>query len=181
MSVSTTGPVTLRRLFLATASLAIGTVLWFLLDDSDGLVAEEKLLPTAPVKAPADEVLAHVGGVAITRQRVEADIAPRLDELAEEARRLRAEALEARIAEQLLITAAETRGVDLETLLELEVEARLDEVADAEVEALYRALGATATEPRAEIETRLRRELRRQALIEELRRRSAIAVYEIRP
>lgn len=169
------GRTLLRRLLLLSASLTIGTVIWFLLGDSDGLVAEEKLLPAAHAAAPAPAtVIAHVDGVAITEEDVVVDVAGELAKLEERRRQLLHAALESRIVDQLITAEAENRGVGVEALLALEVEAKLDLVEDAQLEARIESASA----PRDSLaERELRRQIRFEAFVRELRQAAAVTVY----
>jgi len=174
------GRVAIRRLFLVSASLAIGTVIWFLLGDSDGLVAEEKLIPAAHAAVPAPAVvIAHVDGVPISEEDVLIDVAGELAALEQQRRQLLQTALEGRIAEQLLAAEAETLGTSVADLLSSEVDAKLDQVPEADLEARLVDLRA---EQGAEIPDALvqetRRQLRLAAYIEELRTAAAVSVYD---
>ncbi|MEM1178700.1 MAG: hypothetical protein AAGM22_10175 [Acidobacteriota bacterium] len=168
------GRTILHRLFLLGASLTIGTVIWFLLGDSEGLVAEEKLLPAAHASTPSvppSEVIAHVDGVAITGDDIRYDIAEQLDQLEEQRRLLLRQALESRIARQLLQTEASVRGLSVDALLAEEVDGKLDTVDPSLLES--RTPGDTSPEARNE----LRRQLRLQAFVAELRVAAAVSVY----
>lgn len=178
MHASTYSDPTVRRLLLLAASLTIGISIWHLLGDSDGLVAEEKSPHLHALDAAAHEpeaVLAHVDGVAITDRDVESLVADQLAALQEQRAQLMAEALESQIAEHLLEAEALSLSLDREQLLRIEVEEKLDQIADVEVESLYAS--QVFSEPLPALETKLRRQLRLQAYVAELRRRAAVDVY----
>ena len=168
------GRTLLRRFLLLSASLTIGTVIWFLLGDSDGLVAEEKLLPAAHAASPpASTVIAHVDGVAITEEDVVIDVASELAKLEDQRRQLLQAALESRIVDQLIQAEAQNRGLAVEHMLALEVDAKLDQV-DADVLAAQMD-PAEAPDETAALE--LRRRLRLAAFVQELRDAAAVSVY----
>ncbi|MEM8996216.1 MAG: hypothetical protein AAGF23_15620 [Acidobacteriota bacterium] len=168
------GRTIFRRLFLLSASLTIGTVIWFLLGDTDSLVAEEKLFPAAhatTAPTPLPDVIAHVDGVAILQQDVLIEVQDQLAALDEERRKLLRSGLETRINRQLIATEAAVRGVDVDALLAEEVEAKLETVDPA------RLAARTSGEMPPEAVLEVRRQLRLQAFIAELRNAAAVSVY----
>ena len=156
-----------RRLLLVSASLAIGASIWFMLDDPDSLVAEE-----SPAGPSTPDVVARVQGVEITETEVEATVAEELRELEETRRRLVEEAVERRIHELLLESAARAEGSSVGALLEREVDSKLHLVSTDELAA---ATGGEPADPESELE--LRRTLRLARYLESLRDRADVVRY----
>lgn len=155
---------TLRRVCLLAASFTIGTFIWFLLGDSDSLVAEE-----TPNRAARDEVLAEVGGIPVTEAEVKGMVAAELEALEAQRRRLLEAALEVRIRELIVEVAAAEQGISPDRLIESEVDQKLDLVAQSEVDALMTQTGPESSREVAEHQAR--RQLRMEAFIEELKNR----------
>ena len=156
---------TLRRICMVAASLTIGTFIWFLLGDSDSLVAEEP-----PNLAPsAEQVLAEVAGIPVTESEVKSLVAEELEALEIERRRLMDTALEIRIRELMIEVAATEQGLSPVEFLVTEVDQKLDQVAQVDVDAYYRREGID--DPQAAVEGEIRRRLRMEAFIQELESR----------
>jgi hypothetical protein len=168
---STSGLLVLRRFLLVTASLLIAASIWFLLDDSDNLVAAER----SGAYPSQSDVVAEVEGVEITGGEVETLVATELQRLEQERRRLLDGALEARIRQVLLDTAAESEGLSSQELLDREVEAKLDQVSLAEVASAARARQLDLDAPG--VETTLRRELRLRAFLASLGQGADVVRY----
>jgi hypothetical protein len=104
-------PSTARRIFLLTASLAVGAVGWFLLGESERLSAAE----TAP-----PNVWARVDGVEVTADEVTTRAAAELRELERRRHALLSAATRERVGELLIRVEAEKRGVSVAELLAAE-------------------------------------------------------------
>ncbi len=155
----------IRRAFMLVASLTIGTVIWFLLGDSDSLVAEE----TPPKPPRSESVLAEVGGIPVTEDEVRSLVADELQALEAQRRQLMEAALEVRVRELMVEVAAAERGVTPTELVVLEVEQKLDQVAQAEVDSFIAEAGLVDGQAVDPIE--VRRRLRMQSFIQELESR----------
>ncbi len=155
----------IRRACMLVASLTIGTVIWFLLGDSDSLVAEE-----TPSKPPrAESVLAEVGGIPVTEAEVRSLVSDELESLEIERRRLLEAALEVRVRELMVEVAAAERGITPTELIALEVDQKLDQVAQTEVDAFMAAAGLADTRELDPL--MVRRGIRMQSFIQELESR----------
>lgn len=166
-------PTTLRRLSLICASLLIGASLWFLLDDSDQLGAQES--GPASSRGVASEVVAQVEGVSITEDQVRQSVADELEQLEQERRRLLDGAVEEHIRQLLIDIAALRAGIEPEQLLAVEVEDKLAMIPATAVASVARERGLDLDDPEAE--RALRRELRLAAFVEELRHRSDVVRF----
>ena len=155
----------IRRACMLVASLTIGTVIWFLLGDSDSLVAEE----TPPKPPRSESVLAEVGGIPVTEDEVRSLVADELEALEAQRRRLMEAALEIRVRELMVEVAAAERGVTPTELVVLEVEQKLDQVAQADVDAFIAE--SDLAEGQALDPMEVRRRLRMQSFIKELENR----------
>ena len=157
---------TLRRLCMLAASLTIGTFIWFLLGDSDSLVAEETPAKRA---VASEEILAEVGGIPVTESEVRSLVADQLEALEAQRQRLLEAALEVRVRELIVEVAAAERGMSPADLVAMEVDQKLDQVAQVDVETFFEE--NAFSEPREEVEMEIRRRLRMEAFIEELEKR----------
>jgi hypothetical protein len=149
----------LHRLLLLTASIAVGGILWLVLDESEAMVTEE---------SGGQWVLARVDGVAITETEVLEAADAELRQL--EARRLEILGghLDARVRALLLEAAARRRGVSPEQFLAAEVAARLAEIPQARVDAYYEARKDVLGRPQEEVGVQIRELLAREDLFARL-------------
>lgn len=120
-----------RRIFLLTASLAIGAVGWLLLGEPDSVTAAER---------PPADVVARVDGVEITAPQVAERAASELRRLEERRYELILDATRGEVRRLLVETEARGRGLSVGELLEAELGPGT--AADAELEAFYRRLEA---------------------------------------
>jgi len=109
----------LRRLLLLTASLGVGVVLWFVLGESEAVVADV---------SGGHGVLARVNGVAITEAEVLAATAAELRQLETRRQEILDGYLDAKVRALLIETAARQRGVSPKQFLDAEIEARLKQL-----------------------------------------------------
>lgn len=158
-----------RRLVILGATAAMAAVGWFLLDEPDAVEATE----TAAV-VPTHEVLARVAGRELTRDGLRDAARDELEALEREVRERRRQilerGLESSVAELLLDAEARRRGVGREALLEAEVESKLGLVADEAVE-------TARSEHSGADDEEIRRIIRRESFLDELRRRHRVEVY----
>lgn len=124
------GKSTARRLFLIGASLAVGTIGWLLLGESETVRAAEK---------GDKSVLAIVAGESITEAQVTENAAGELLQVERQRYELIERAVREEVRERLLALEAKKRGISEEELLEAEVDSKLSEVTDGEVDAFYEA------------------------------------------
>ncbi len=194
---------TLRRGLLVAASFSIATFGWFLLGDSDGLGAAERLhganaasfseadFTTAAYEAAdhkaanyavsnledGDDIVARVNGVEIKMADVEASVAERLASLEIEKRDLLDAAVKAHVDQQLIDSEAAARGLDSATLIAREVDSKIHLVSDDQIAAAHNGAAGSESELTDADLTALRYKLRRAAFIAELRERAAVAIY----
>ena len=137
----------------------------------------------APEVPPVDP-LAEVDGVLITASEVDAALGAALTRLQQQVYELRRRKLSALIDERLFAAEASRRGIGVDDLLALEVEARLAPVTEEEVSAALPALrpgedparrSAAAAQARSRLLAR-RREARRREFVESLRRSADIVI-----
>lgn len=140
--------------------------------------------PAAARAAALPDPVATVNGVAISRADLEADIAPQIAKLEEQAYALRRQQLEELIAARLLAEEARKRGVTVEALLEQEITAKVEPVTDADVQAFVTANRARLPADPASVEPQIReflgsqrRDARREAFVEALKAEATIAVH----
>jgi len=149
----------LRRLLLLTASLGVGVVLWFVLGESEAVVADV---------SGGHGVLARVNGVAITEAEVLAATAAELRQLETRRQEILDGYLDAKVRALLIETAARQRGVSPKQFLDAEIEARLAEIPQARVDAFYEARKDALGQPLEDVENQIRETLARQDLFAEL-------------
>ena len=87
-------------------------------------------------RAP-DEVLGRIGNVEILRSQVEQAVAGELRELAQQRHQLVERGLEAAINDRMIEMAAEARGLAPEAFLAAEVDAKVPEITQSEVDRFY--------------------------------------------
>jgi protein-disulfide isomerase len=165
-------------LLLATSDLTTGS--------PSSAPSEETVLysMTTQPAADAEATLAIVGGSSITGAEIQRAIAPKLRQLEHQRYELLEKAVDRAIERRLLEVEARTRGISADELLELEVEARLHEPSDAELDAYYQANKSHIDGSKAEVAPQLRRYLigrqrqRREAeLVTTLRAKHGVQVF----
>lgn len=159
----------LRRLLLLAASLGVGAVLWFVLGESEAVVAAE---------SGGQRVLARVNGVMITEEEVLDAAAADLEQLDRERQGILDEHLNAKVRALLAETAAKRHGVSLEQYLAAEVDAGLSEIPRERVEAYYAAHEALLGQPLERVEEQIREHLAREALFERLAASGDVEIFD---
>lgn len=160
MRAPTTSTVrNLRRLLLLAASLGVGAVLWFVLGESEAVVAAE---------SAGHGVLARVNGVAITEAEVRAAAAAELRQLETRRQEVLDGYLDAKVRALLIETAARRRGVSPKQFIAAEVEARLAGIPQERVEAFYESRKDVLGQPLENVEKQIREILARQDLVAQL-------------
>ncbi len=165
----------IKRLLLLAAIVAVGAVVWFMLPESESMIAGETAKPKAAA-AEGQEVLARVNGVDITRQAVEDSIAGQLLKMERDRHDLIGKAAESRVRDALLSAQAEERGLSTEELIEAEVAAKLAEVPAAEVDAFYQARRQQIRAPKEQVEDQIRRFLSFEGYIGDLKEAAEIEI-----
>ena len=124
------GKSTVRRLLLIGASLGVGTFGWLLLGQSEALRAAE---------ASKGDALARIGSEVITEAQVTENAAGELLQVERQRYELIERAVRDEVRERLISLEAKKRGIDEEALMKAEVEDKVAEVTDGEVDAFYEA------------------------------------------
>jgi len=148
------GRSTVQRLCLLGASLALGSIGWILMGESESLTALEP---------PEDgKVMARVDGVAITEAEVQRTAAQALHRLDAQRKEILADALRQEVENQLLEAEATRRSMTLEALLEAEMESHLVEITEQDV-AEFAARQGSGDHPAEELRGLLEEEQRHAA------------------
>ncbi len=101
--------------------------------------------------AAAPEILAEVAGQPVTLADVEELIRPQLAELDKQRNALIEQALERVVEDRILAAEAKARGVSVEDFLAAEIDAKVGQIGDAEVDAFYAENQGRINRPLAEI------------------------------
>lgn len=145
-----------KRILLLTAALAVATIGWFVVGDTE----------TGAAETGGDKVLALVNGQAITEEQVTEQLAGRLLALDRQRHDLIANAVEAAVVEQLYKQEAEKRGVSVDDLRSSEVDKKAQELPQEQVNAFYeeqKTRSGGRIQPQEQIEPRIREYLALQA------------------
>ena len=145
------------------------------------LLGRAALAETA--KPQASPPLALIGDEPITEAEVDALVGPQLAELRQRTFQLRSQGLDELIAQRLAEREAKRRGLSLEALLKIEVEAKVV-LTDADLRALYEAnkarfAGQSEAEALKQIEPAVRQQKRRDrqmAFVREMRSTAGVTV-----
>jgi protein-disulfide isomerase len=141
-------------------SLALAAFLALATAVASGAAAAETA--TAQKPAAGGEVLAKVGDVAVTMVDVEELAGPQLRQLEQRRHELIETTLARAIEEKLIEMEAKKRGLSEEQLLAAEVESKVSEVTDAEVDAFYEERKAQINQPKEQIAERIKMYLQSQ-------------------
>jgi protein-disulfide isomerase len=133
--------------------------------------------------AKTTETLATVGGQPVTEDDLLPSIASKLIALRNLEYQMKEQALDNLIDERLLEAAAKTKGIAADKLLEQEVDAKVAEPTDAELNAYYLAQKAELKRPLNEVKAQIKTSLKhakiqqaRQAFYAHLREQSNVVV-----
>ena len=148
------------------------------------LFAVPALLSALTAPAVSGEVLAEVGGRAITADEVDAALAPQLGVLYQQIDQLKRTKLQELIAQELLAQEAARRGISISALLDQEVAGKTARVTDEEVDAQYREKKDVLRGSERVVRDRIRKTMqvqrqaaRREALLRELRDERRVIVH----
>jgi protein-disulfide isomerase len=172
----------LRRWILAAGLAAAGLVgVWVVTGDAVRAEkeGEEEAVP---------EILAKVGEVEIARAELEELLAGDLDRLEQEFKKnrhqLMEQGLENLIVEKLVEVEAESREISVDELIDEEIESKLDEVTEEQVDAFYEAQKARIQQPKEDVVDQIRQYLvgqqaqqAQQAFITGLREKYEVKSY----
>ena len=138
-----------RRWILA-AGLAAAALVGVWVVSGDALLAEKESEEEA-----APEIMATVGEVEIGRAELEELLAGDLNRLEKEFEKNRhqllEQGLENLIVEKLVEVEAESRGISVDDLINEEIESKLDEVSEEQVDAFYEAQKGRIQQPKEDV------------------------------
>ncbi len=143
-----------------TWSLVLGLTL--LLAVGLACSVSETVVHAAKAESGEQKILAMVGGVPVTEEEVEAAVAGELLRLARERHQALERGLEQVMAQKLVEVEAAERGLSPEELLAQEVDEKLVEPTDEDVDAFFEARKAQIRQPKEQIAGRIRDRLRQQ-------------------
>jgi protein-disulfide isomerase len=124
--------------------------------------AEKTAAKPEPAAQGGAEVLARIGDTPVTMNDVEELAGPQLRQLEQRRHELIETTLGRAIEEKLIELEAKKRGVTEEQLFQQEVEAKIPEVSDADVDAFYEEKKAQINQPKEQIAERIRMYLQSQ-------------------
>lgn len=126
--------------------------------------AEVSSEATAAGDSPADatEVLARVGDTEITLAEVEDQIRGQLQDLERQRHQLIERALAGRVDQALLEAEAEAQGVSVNELINTEINSKVPEITDAEVDAYYEGRKQQINQPKEQVAGQIRNALTSQ-------------------
>lgn len=143
---------------------------------------------SAAGSADSGDVVARVGGQAITNAELEAVVGPRLSQLRAKAEQdeftLKSQAVDQLVREKLMAAEAKTRGITVEALMKAEVEDKSPAPSEEEIKQIYernkaRLGNRTLEETKPEIERQLKMQKsneRRNAYMSELMTKADVQV-----
>lgn len=95
------------------------------------------LFATGPAQLAADETVATVGSRRITLSQLEKHVKPKLVELEQQRHQILQEGLDELVANELYEQEATSRGISVEELVKSELEAKIAQPTDEDIEKLY--------------------------------------------
>ena len=133
--------------------------------------------------ANSDGLIATIGGQPIYEQDLLPKLAPKLLELRTQEYQMKSTALEDLIGQRLLEAEAKKRGLSTEKLLEQEVESKVADPSDAEVEGYYLAIKNQVNQPFQDVKSVLQKGVKslhiqqaRQDYVDSLRAKMEVVV-----
>lgn len=140
----------------------------------------------APSSSPVP--IAVVGGVPISEEELNAEIEPQLQQLRNQEYGVKKQALDNLINQKLVAAEAQSRGITPQELLQQEVESKVPEPTDPEVEAFYAGQKERINRPLEEVKDQIRQLLKQnrqqqiqQGYLQSLRERTDISVHLVAP
>jgi protein-disulfide isomerase len=138
----------------------------------------------APEAAKPEQPIAVVAGQPIYEEDLAPSIQGALRQLQAQEFELKKNALDKLIEQRLLEAAAKKHGVTVEKLLAQEVDAKIGEPTDAEVQAYYLGLRGRENRPFDQVKAQLRASLKQQELqqareeyLKQLRQKAGVTIY----
>ena len=111
-------------------------------------------------QASPGEVIATVAGQPIYEQELAAELGSKLLQLRNQEYQMKSKALDELIRKKLIDAQAQKRGIPADKLLEQEVDSRVPDPSDAEVEGYYLAVQSQANQPLQEIKPQIQQVLK---------------------
>src|SRR3989442_1515172 len=111
-------------------------------------------------QASPGEVIATVAGQPIYEQDLAAELGPKLLQLRTQEYQMKSKALDELIRKKLIDAEAQKRGISADKLLEQEVDPKVADPSDAEVEGYYLAVQGQADQPLQEIKPQIQKVLK---------------------
>src|SRR2546428_8616297 len=133
---------------LRTVSISVSTLL------SCCMFAALCLAQGKPQASPG-ELIATVAGQPIYEQELAAELGSKLLQLRNQEYQMKSKALDELIRKKLIDAQAQKRGISADKLLEQEVDSRIPDPSDAEVEGYYLAVQSQANQPLQEIKPQI--------------------------
>lgn len=153
-----------QRLVLFVTAVVLATLGWFVLGESESVVAEE---------AAGGKALATVAGKPVFQEDVYEKIAGQLLALDRQRHELITDAVLGEVEDRLIEAEAEKRGVDTDALLRTEVEAKASALAQEEIDAFYeehKKQRGGRVQPKEQVEPQIRNHLAYVAFLDRLRK-----------
>ncbi|MBI3933893.1 MAG: thioredoxin domain-containing protein [Acidobacteria bacterium] len=142
----------------------------------------------APPLAPSSQPVAVVGGKAISEEELNSQIRPQLRQLRNQEYEVRSQALENLINQKLVEAEAQRRGITVQELLQQEVDSKIPEPTDPEVDAFYQGQKDRINRPLEELKDQIRQVLKqnrqqqfRQGFLKSLRDQTEVAINLVAP
>jgi protein-disulfide isomerase len=163
------GEITLQRLLLLAAAVAVATVGWFLLGESEPVIAEEMAAESG------GKVLAKINGKPLTEAEVLKDAKGQLLKIERDRHELVSQMVKQQVQDMLIQQEADKRKLSKEELLQQEIQGKVDEVAQEKVDEFYTARKIRA--PKEEIEPKIREYLRSEAFNKSLQDKAKVEYF----
>jgi len=136
----------------------------------------------------AAKPVAVVAGKPISEEELNSQIRPQLQQLRNQEYEVKSQALETIISQRLVEAEAEKRGMTAQSLLQQEVDDKIPDPTDPEVEAFYQGQKDRISRPLDEVKDQIRQLLKqnrqqqlRQAFLQGLRDRAEVSIQLIPP
>lgn len=146
-----------KNLFL---SVLLGTTLLAL--PACAQSAESDAEPAAKAEPGGETVVARIGESEITEAELREAAAAQLAALRQQEFKILSQALSQMVAERLVEAEAATRGMDVDTFIAQEVEAKITPPTDAQVDAFYEQNKARINQPKDQVAGQIRQMLAQQ-------------------
>jgi protein-disulfide isomerase len=140
------------------------------------------------VSSIPSESVAVVDGVVVSQAELAVEIEPQLQKLRNQEYELKRQALENIIMRKLIEAEAQDRGITVEELMQVEVDSKVPDPTDPEVEAFYEGQKDRINRPFEEVEDQIRQVLKQnrhqqfqQSFLQRLREEADVAIHLFAP